>query len=641
VDQTRHSANPGSLSGNHPTPPPRRSGWFARLSLEQKLPLFTGALLFAATAAVSTAAYLQMRATAQRVSSERLASVTTQLADLLRQSGSQIRARMAPMATDSTLAAYVKAPSRDPQLSGRARSALLYTGANPEQVLTTELRDSAGHLLLAAGRDEPAIAAMDVRDVLPSSEPTDSAVIGAFRLLRDTVVFPTAVRVGGTRAYVIRWRRLAGTRQSREQLNRLVGSEAAIFIGNSDHTVWTDLERPVPGPPLDSAQHVPIQSYRRGQGEHLASVANIPGTRWKVVVDFPAATIMAPVRQFLGRIALIGLAALLLALAAAWLVSKRITKPLRQLTDAAASVAAGDATDLPPIPTQRADEIGVLGRAFATMAAEVRHTRENLERSVDARTRDLNDAMQQLHDAQGALVRRERLAMLGQLSSGVGHELRNPLGVMTNALYYLKAVQPDAPPKVKEYLDIIQQQVTLSEKIVGDLLDFARQKAPQRKPTPLAEATDAQIARLGRTDGVRIEQQIPRDLPAALVDPIQLGQIVLNLLTNAQQALDGNGRIVVRAHVNGGGISYEVTDSGPGIAAANREKIFEPLFTTKARGIGLGLAVSRTLARANGGDLNVESEPGQGATFRLTLQTAEWANHPTARTTPAAEARDA
>jgi signal transduction histidine kinase len=179
----------------------------------------------------------------------------------------------------------------------------------------------------------------------------------------------------------------------------------------------------------------------------------------------------------------------------------------------------------------------------------------------------------------------------------------------------------ESPKNVHEYLDILQQQITLSEKIVGDLLDFARSKPPKRMPTFLAEVTQAQINRLGATNGIRVEPNLPQ-LPPVLVDPTQLGQIILNLLTNAVQAIDASGTITIRAHASDHKVHYEVTDTGPGIPRENLEKVFEPLFTTKARGIGLGLAVSRTLARANSGDLTVTSSPGQGATFRLTLPVA-------------------
>jgi signal transduction histidine kinase len=212
--------------------------------------------------------------------------------------------------------------------------------------------------------------------------------------------------------------------------------------------------------------------------------------------------------------------------------------------------------------------------------------------------------------------------MLGQLASGVGHELRNPLGVMTNAVYYLRAVQPSAPANVTEYLGILQQQITLSEKIVSDLLDFARLKPPTRFAASFENIAREQIGRLGSTNGVTIDMNFPSDLPPVLVDSVQIGQIMLNLLTNAMQAMDHTGRITVNARADDSIVWCDVRDTGPGVAPENVGKIFEPLFTTKARGIGLGLAVSRTLARANEGDLTLADSLEPGAVFRLTLPAA-------------------
>jgi len=258
-----------------------------------------------------------------------------------------------------------------------------------------------------------------------------------------------------------------------------------------------------------------------------------------------------------------------------------------------------------------------IGRRVATPIEIAR--RRQLEDELRAANTSIEE---QLEETRKSLLLAERRATLGTLAGGVGHELRNPLGVMTNSVYYLKAVMPSAPPKVSEYLDILQQQITLSEKIVSDLLDFARQKPPQRAEVSVAEITNAQLARLGPTNGVAIRTEFGATLPPIYVDQVQCGQIILNLLTNALQALDGKGHIDVRAERENGHVNLIVRDNGPGIAPENLHKIFEPLFTTKARGIGLGLAVSRTLARANGGDLTARSDPGSGAEFTLTVPVA-------------------
>lgn len=274
------------------------------------------------------------------------------------------------------------------------------------------------------------------------------------------------------------------------------------------------------------------------------------------------------------------------------------------------------------MPVARRDEIGTLARAFTAMTDQVRTGVETLESQVSTRTAQLSDALAQLEAAQKDLVRKERLATLGQLSSSVGHELRNPLGVMTNAVYYLEATQRDATPKVREYLGIIRNQIRISEKIVADLLDYARVNPPQRSAVPVDAFIDDALTRVSIPASVTVVKGID-GAATMLVDSVQIGQVVINLFSNAVQAMEPNGgTLTIRARVDGGCVVIEVADTGPGISDENREHIFEPLFTTKARGIGLGLAVSRGLARANGGDLAFETALGRGTTFTLTVPSA-------------------
>jgi signal transduction histidine kinase len=193
---------------------------------------------------------------------------------------------------------------------------------------------------------------------------------------------------------------------------------------------------------------------------------------------------------------------------------------------------------------------------------------------------------------------------------------------MTNAVYYLEAVLADAPATIHEYLGILKGQIGLSEKIVGDLLDFARLKSPQVELVRIEAIVDLQIQRMGHLNNVVISKEIPSDLPLVAADPVQIGQVVLNVLMNGVQAMaDRGGTLHVRARAVGDRIELSVTDEGDGIAPENLDKIFEPLFTTKARGIGLGLAVSRSLVEGNRGTLVATSPAGMGATFTLNLPT--------------------
>jgi signal transduction histidine kinase len=340
-------------------------------------------------------------------------------------------------------------------------------------------------------------------------------------------------------------------------------------------------------------------------------------------VEFPRAAVLAPVGEFLAATLFIGFLTIAGGVIGAYLVSVQITRPLVSATAAAEHVAAGT---LDRIDASGPAEVGRFAAAFNAMAGEVMKSRQDLEARVEKRTQLLKDTIRQLREAQTELVRKEKLATLGQLSSSVGHELRNPLGVMSNAVYFLKMVLRDQPAQVAEYLDIIKHQVGLSEKIVSDLLDFARVKPPQTETLAVADLVSAQLERVGRPQGIVIESAVSRELPAVRIDRVQMGQVLFNLLTNAVQAMDGGGTLRVGAEpMPGGRIRISVADTGVGMTPEQMTQIFDPLFTTKARGIGLGLSVARSLAQANHGDIEVASEPGKGSTFTVVMPQADGA----------------
>jgi len=237
---------------------------------------------------------------------------------------------------------------------------------------------------------------------------------------------------------------------------------------------------------------------------------------------------------------------------------------------------------------------------------------ERLEEIVEQRTKELQDAQEEL-------VRQERLAVLGQLAGGVGHELRNPLGVISNAVYYLQTILPDADETTKEYLEMIASEVRTSEKIVSDLLDLSRTRAGEREEIAVSDLATQVLERQPPPEKVKVTSKIPSNLPPLFVDSQQIGQVLVNLVTNAYQAMPEGGRLTVKANHKKGQVHLSVTDTGCGIPRENMEKLFEPLFTTKARGIGLGLAVSKNLVEANGGSIEVVSEEGKGSTFTVRL----------------------
>jgi PAS domain S-box-containing protein len=241
---------------------------------------------------------------------------------------------------------------------------------------------------------------------------------------------------------------------------------------------------------------------------------------------------------------------------------------------------------------------------------------ERLEEMVEKRTKDLKDAQEQL-------IRKEKLSLLGQLAGGVGHELRNPLGVISNAVYYLKTVLSDADENIKEYFETISSEVDRATKIVSDLLDFSRVKSIDREEIAITELISRALEKQPAPENIEIITRIPPDLSPVLVDPLQIEQVFDNLVTNACQAMPEGGKLTIEAKAEEDKTLISVADTGSGISQENMEKLFEPLFTTKARGIGLGLAISKILVEANGGSIEVKSEEGGGSTFTVILPIKE------------------
>lgn len=245
---------------------------------------------------------------------------------------------------------------------------------------------------------------------------------------------------------------------------------------------------------------------------------------------------------------------------------------------------------------------------------EIRKLNEELEVKVQERT-------QALLDAQEELMRNEKLAVLGQIAGSVGHELRNPLGVMSNAVYFLQTVLSDADETTKEYLDIIKSEIAGSERIVSDLLDAVRTKPPQSATVDVRELINQTLHRCILPPSVALELDIPEILSPLRVDAMQIQQVFRNLISNGVEAMPEGGKLKIRASEDKQtkSITISVRDGGIGMTPEQLRKLFQPLFTTKARGIGLGLVVVKNLTQANGGGVAVESTPGRGSVFKVTL----------------------
>jgi signal transduction histidine kinase len=310
------------------------------------------------------------------------------------------------------------------------------------------------------------------------------------------------------------------------------------------------------------------------------------------------------------RRALVGIMvlAVLAGLAGSWLISRSLARPIRDLQRAMAIVGAGDLDH--PIHPSGTDEVSELGEAFAQMTARLRQSRADTER--------LN----------AQLAQQVKLASIGEMSAAVAHGLRNPLASL-RAAAQLALRHPDSPA-AREQLHAIIEEVDRLDRRISHLLSFSR-PAPfhpsvERLPQ-LVESIRPAFVALARERGVTLDVALDPALPEIRVDPMQLEQAIVEVISNALDAMPSGGTLTLRAASDGGTrdvgeIVLSIADSGTGIPPHVLASVGEPFFTTRPEGTGLGLATARRYVEQNGGRLELTSEPGRGTTVRFHLPLA-------------------
>ncbi|MEA3459276.1 MAG: ATP-binding protein [Chloroflexota bacterium] len=236
----------------------------------------------------------------------------------------------------------------------------------------------------------------------------------------------------------------------------------------------------------------------------------------------------------------------------------------------------------------------------------------DLERKVEERTKELEQAHEKL-------LRAERAATIGQLGASVAHEFRNPLGVIKNSLYYLNMRLRDGDDKVQKHLSLANREIARVNKIIHDFLGFARVSKPALQETRIKTLIEEALSRTGVPNKVMVITELEKDLPPLMADPDQMSEVFMNIILNAVQAMPDGGTLEIASRLADGFIAVKFKDTGCGLPEENLDRIFKPLFTTKARGIGLGLAVVKTLVEGHGGTIEAQSEVGVGSTFTVRL----------------------
>ena len=379
-----------------------------------------------------------------------------------------------------------------------------------------------------------------------------------------------------------------GVRDIQRQIQTAAESIFRLYDSGRRQAAFTTAQQELKGRLLPALTQLNRQIYRR------ARESSVRGAYARLE------EILAAQNRILVLTLVLSLAGGLLG---SWLISRSLARPLHELTGAMAVVGAGQLDH--PVTSSSRDEIGELARSFGRMT-------ENLERT------------------QAQLVQSEKLASIGEMSAAVAHGLRNPLASL-RAVAQLVRRHPEAPSSA-EHLDAIVEEVDRLDRRISHLLSFSRPAPfhPLKESVPrLVEGLLPAFSQLLRERGVELQLELSPGLPEVRVDPMQLEQALVEIVSNALDAMPRGGRLRIGASANGAGagaaeVSIEIADTGPGIPDQVLPSVCEPFFTTRQDGTGLGLAIAKRYVEQNGGRLEIVSRPG-GTTVRVRLPAAQGA----------------
>ncbi len=373
----------------------------------------------------------------------------------------------------------------------------------------------------------------------------------------------------------------------------------------NDATRLAGLELPPSAQGLEGRVVAQAREFRLNEVEMIGGFAptQIGGLTAAALVPRSAAYFAS--RNLLSRLVVIAAVLLMAAALIGMVWSATLTRPLSRLMTATQAVAKGR-FDV-HVEVKSGDELGTLGQSFNRMATE------------------LDDRENALKQAQVQLIQSEKLAAFGQLGAGIAHEVKNPLaGIQGVVQLSLRKCEEGSP--FQQTLQIIEKETKRCRTIIDNLLKFARQEAVALAPTEIGTViTDAAAIMRHQLElkNVKLEAAADENLPLVKANGNQLQQVLMNLILNAQQAMAGkDGHVQVTAHEKAPGrVEIRVQDDGPGIPKDIQARIFEPFYTTKpaGQGTGLGLSVSFGIVRDHGGEISVESEPGSGTCFVISL----------------------
>ncbi|HEY8174576.1 MAG TPA: ATP-binding protein [Gemmatimonadaceae bacterium] len=589
-------------------------------SIDRKLPLLASGLVLVTALALGWTAHILLQRALLDSAGTRLASTATMVAQIVNRPRTRAT-DSASLAADHAMRAFLGGRgSRDAALAALAHT------SNPRDSakVYAALVDIGGYTLLAYHR-RPELEPKWPASVI-SAGAGDTMSLGPIEDLGGvptyTFVYPlrdTSIKGAPLLGYLVEGRAMYGGRGLR-QFRSIIGNSIEVLLGQPGVGAWTNLERVVPAPPVQSrADTVVVFDHSVGAS------ARVVGTNWMVWVSQPAAIVLAPARTLLWSLVPLGLAIALLGALLTWRIAHRITHPIVELTAAAERIAA----DAPSASGLRVTPTSMPAIAAPSDADEVTRLRSAFERMA-ARVAERQALEQQLRHAQ-------KMEAIGRLAGGVAHDFNN---LLTAIRSYADLMYEDMPVWDSKRADVqeIRKAAQRASALTAQLLAFSRKQMLQPRVLDTAAVLQDVQAMLKRLliEDIQLSIDTPPGLWHVKADRGQLEQVIVNLAVNARDAMPHGGALRIGA-VNdavmdpletshgmvpaGEYVAIRVTDTGLGMDATTQARVFEPFFTTKAvgQGTGLGLATVHGIVAQSGGYVTVESALAAGTTFTVYL----------------------